>query len=604
MTPIFYIKQGNLSFADKIVLSDIEIYLSPGDKICLIGRNGCGKSSLMKVISGDYELDSGELFQDRACNVGYLRQDVKTSINMTVTEFIAQQLTDPENDKYQIDMILEKLQLDGDLNLANASGGQIRRAYLAKALIEEPALLLLDEPTNHLDIATIEWLEEFVKSYKGAIVCISHDRTFLSNVTNKIWWLDRGILRKSDQGFKYFEQWQEQIIEYEEAMLRKLNKKLEAENDWLNAGVTARRKRNQKRLANLIALRQAAKQHSEKLASAKRRAEIDAIENVKNTKFIIEAEDISFGYNKSNIISHFSFRVKKGEKIGIIGPNGSGKSTFIKLLTKQLEPSSGKIIHGTNLEISYFDQHRVAINPNLTVKELLCPTGTDQIFLPHKTLHVAAYLKQFMFNPSLLNAKLSILSGGEASRLLLAKTLINPGNLLILDEPTNDLDMDSLELLLETLADYQGTLLIVSHDRDFLDRLVTRSLIFTNNTIYDMHGGYEDYQKFIRSQQESQSLEPKKAVHDRDYKQKQVRKTDQSVTPNTAKKLSYNDQRFLDNVESEVERLENNIKTIEAALQDPELYLKNQAKFEELTNQLEKRRNELETTMQRWLDLQ
>ncbi|MCX4084698.1 ATP-binding cassette domain-containing protein, partial [Rickettsia hoogstraalii] len=334
MPPIYYIKNGNLSFADKVILSDLELYLYKGDKICLIGRNGCGKSSLMKVISGDYELDNGELFQDPAITTGYLRQGISIKTNLSLYDFVLQQTdSTKEIDKYQIDTILEKLQINGTDNLSTYSGGQLRRASLAKALILEPEILLLDEPTNHLDIETIEWLEEFVKSYNGAIICVSHDRTFLSNVTNKIWWLDRGILRKSDKGFKFFD-------------------------EWLNAGVTARRKRNQKRLAELKALRVITREQTEKLARSKQRVQAELAENIAKSKFIIEADNISFSYKNTKIIDNFSFRVKKGEKIGVIGTNCSGKSTFIKLLTKQLTPDLGKIIYGGNLDISYFDQHR------------------------------------------------------------------------------------------------------------------------------------------------------------------------------------------------------------------------------------------------------
>ncbi len=493
MTPIYYIKDGNLSFADKIILSDLELYLYKGDKICLIGRNGCGKSSLMKVISEDYELDNGELFKDPAITTGYLKQDIAIKLNSNIYDFILDQ-----NNKNEIDIILEKLQINGTDNLSTYSGGQLRRASLAKALILEPEILLLDEPTNHLDIETIEWLEGYVKSYNGAIICVSHDRTFLSNVTNKIWWLDRGHLRKSDKGFKYFDEWQNIIIEQEEAALRKLNKKLAQENEWLNAGVTARRKRNQKRLAQLKTLREIAREHAAKLARSKQRVQAELEENIAKSKFIIEADNVSFRYKNTKIIDNFSFRVKKGEKIGIIGANGSGKSTFIKLLTKQLTPEIGKIIYGGNLDISYFDQHREKLNYNHTLQQTLCPTGGDQVFLPNdKTMHVAGYLKQFMFDPKLLNAKTAILSGGEANRLLLAKILINPGNLLILDEPTNDLDMDSLEILLDILADYSGTLIVVSHDRDFLDRLVTRTLVFAQSKIHNLTGGYEDYKQYF-----------------------------------------------------------------------------------------------------------
>jgi ATP-binding cassette subfamily F protein uup len=592
MTPIYYIKEGHLSFADKVILASIELYLSSGDKVCLIGKNGCGKSSLMKVICGDYELDRGELFKNPTTRIGYLTQDIKVKSGLTVYDFILNKVEDLANNRYQTDIILEKLELDGNTQLSNCSGGQIRRAHLAKVLIAEPDILLLDEPTNHLDISTIEWLEDFVKSYKGAVICISHDRAFLSNVTNKIWWLDRGILRKSDKGFKFFDEWQELVVIQEEAMLRKLSRKLDNENEWLSAGVTARRKRNQKRLSDLRALRKTLQQHSLKLGVAKQNIQAYMAEDIKKTKFIIEAEHISFSYNSKKIIDNFSFRVKKGEKIGIIGANGWGKTTFLKLLTKQIQPQTGKIKYGTDLDISYLDQHRFELNPLHTLQQTLCPTGGDQVFLQGRTMHIAGYLKKFMFDPKLLTAKVATLSGGEANRLLLAKILINPGNLLILDEPTNDLDMDSLEVLLEVLADFSGTLIIVSHDRDFLDRLVTRSLIFNYGQVLDLIGGYQDYKQFIAKKTikngEKQSAKP------------QITKSDKV----DFQRLSYKHQRLLETIPAEVELLSMEINNLELTLSDSDLYLSSPDKFSEISKKLKEHKQKLDNLMIEWIRIE
>ncbi|XVN43348.1 MAG: ABC-F family ATP-binding cassette domain-containing protein [Candidatus Rickettsia vulgarisii] len=593
-TPIYYIKNGNLNFADKTILSDLELYIHRGNKICLIGRNGCGKSSLMKVISGNYELDSGELFHDSSTTIDYLHQEVKTNLNISIYDFILDQFAENNVDQYKIDIILEKLHLDKNSNLSDCSGGQIRRASLAKALVSEPDILLLDEPTNHLDISTIEWLEDFVKSYAGAIICVSHDRTFLTNVTNKIWWLDRDNLRKSDKGFKYFEEWQGLVIEQEEAILRKLNKKLDIENDWLQTGVTARRKRNQKRLADLKNLREIARGQANKLALSKQKVQIDHSNDVSKSKFIVELDNISFNYPQRKIINNFSFRVTKGERIGIIGSNGSGKTTLIKLITKQIEPNSGRVTHGAKLDISYFDQHRTELNPNHSLQQILCPTGGDQIFLPNKTMHAAGYLKQFMFDPKLLTAKVSTLSGGEASRLLLAKTLINPGNLLILDEPTNDLDMDSLEVLLDILADYSGTLLLISHDRDFLNRLVTRTLIFADNKITDITGSYEDYRQLATSKTVTNN-------------KPQTNKPTTLLTPKKeetkAKKLSYKDQRLLEVLPVEIDKLEQQIKNLELILSDSSLYLSDPAKFNKTSNDLSDCKKKLDDLLTQWLEI-
>ncbi len=513
MVPIFYIKEGDLSFADKKILSSLELYVSPGDRICLVGRNGCGKSSLMKIIDGEYELDSGELFQDPAIKIGHLKQDMKLLPEGKIYDFVLSSFKDDyDGNKYQADIILKQLSIDGNSGLENCSGGQIRRVCLAKALINSPDILLLDEPTNHLDILAIEWLEDYIHNYNGAVICISHDRTFQENISNKIWWIDRGYLRKSSKGFKYYDQWREEIIEVEESALRKMNRKLEVEKGWLNTGVTARRKRNQKRLANLHNLRESYKAHQSNLKSAKVRLQIELAEEMKKTKFIIEAENISYNFPGKKLFDNFTFKVKKGEKIGVIGPNGIGKSTFIRILIKDIEPELGKVKHGTNLEITYFDQYRSELNPTHSLKQTLCPTGGDQIFLKDRTMHVAGYLKKFMFDPKIIEDKVSTLSGGEANRLLLAKALISPGNFLILDEPTNDLDMDSLEMLLEILADYTGTLIIVSHDRDFLERLVTRTLVFTGEEIIDLYGGYTDYLNYHKKDIKLEKCVKKKIV--------------------------------------------------------------------------------------------
>ncbi len=592
MAPIFYIKEGNLSFADKIVLSDIELYISPGDKICLVGKNGCGKSSLMKIINGEYELDFGEPFQDPSISVGYLKQDMKLPSYDTVYDFILSDFKTPQDNKYHADIILEQLKIKGDEKLKNCSGGQIKRAFLAKSLVNQPDILLLDEPTNHLDIQTIEWLEEYIKGYQGSVICISHDRKFQENITNKVWWIDRGILRKSGRGFKYYDQWREEIIATEEASLRKMNRKLQAEKGWLNTGVTARRKRNQKRLANLYRLREEFKQHQLHLKQAKARVQTELAEEMKKTKFIIEAKKVSYHFPGKNLFNDFNFKVKKGEKIGVIGPNGTGKSTLIRILTKELEPISGKIIHGTNIQITYFDQHRSDLNLNHSLQQTICPTGGDQVFLKDKTMHVAGYLKKFRFDPKTLNNKVSTLSGGEANRLLLAKALINPGNFFILDEPTNDLDMDSIEMLLEILADYNGTLIIVSHDRDFLERLVTRTLVFTNDEIIDLYGGYEDYLKYYKKENKINKPIKNKTS------------TPHNKIDEAPKKLSYKYVRLLETLPGEIKSLEIEIKDLENQLSDPNLYNQDNDKFNKLSKTLEQTKITLDSKIEEWIKIE
>lgn len=593
MIPIFYIKSGFLSFADKTILSEIELYISPGDRVCLVGRNGSGKSSLMKIINGEYEIDSGEIFSDPVIRVGFLKQEVNLQLIGRIYDFVLENYKDNlEESKYKADIILAQLSIDGNDLLENCSGGQLRRVCLAKSLIDNPDILLLDEPTNHLDITAIEWLESYIKGYQGAVICISHDRTFQENISNKVWWIDRGELRKSSKGFKFYDQWRDEIIEAEEAALRKMNRKLEVEQGWLSTGVTARRKRNQKRLANLYRLRETYNAHQHHLRSAKARLQLELIEEVKKTKFIIEVENISYSYPGKKLFDNFSFKVKKGEKIGVIGPNGVGKSTFIKLLTKQVAPDMGKVKLGTNIEITYFDQYRSELNPEHTLKFTLCPTGGDQIVLQGSTMHVAAYLKKFMFDPKAANNKVSTLSGGEANRLLLAKALINPGNLFILDEPTNDLDMDSLEMLLEILADYSGTLIVVSHDRDFLERLVTRTLIFSSGEIIDLYGGYNDYLKYHHQNNEVKVTD------------KKPEKSLAKEQKNSSKKLSYKYVRLLEELPNQVEKMEAEIASIEQQLSVGDLYNSDHKKFNNLSVRHKELEIELNEKLSQWLEIE
>ena len=589
-TPIYYIKDGSLSFAEKILFCEVEFYLYPGDKICLIGRNGCGKSTLMKVISNEYDLDDGKKFAYPWVKICHLKQEnIKSDAN-SVYDFVLEGLESSQY-KHQADIILNHLELDANAEFSTLSGGQQRRANLGRALIESPDILLLDEPTNHLDIKAIEWLESFIKEYKGAIICISHDRAFLNNSTNKIWWLDRGCLRKTNHGFESFDSWQEEIIIFEEAQLKKLDKKLAEENLWLHQGVTARRKRNQGRLAALKRLRQDQQDHKNHVKKTKDKIELELKQEQTKSKFIIEAENISFSYENKKIVENFSFRVKRGEKIGLIGPNGSGKSTLIKILVGDLSPEAGKIKRGTTLDITYFDQHRITLNPEDTLLKTLCPNGGDRVFLPENDMHVASYLKQFLFDPKIFNSKVSTLSGGEKNRLLLAKILINPGNLLILDEPTNDLDIDTLDMLLEVLAEYKGTLLIVSHDRDFLNNLVTRTLVFTENKeIIDFIGGYEDYQKHYKT---SEKIE--------EHKQKVIEK---SKKEKQEPKLSYKYLHLQKTLPLEIVNLEKEISELELKLSDSELYTKDAALFIKLTKALETKHAQLEEKIIQWIEVE
>ena len=603
--PVYYIKDGYLGFGDKTLLAKAEIYIKREDRICLIGRNGCGKSSLMKIINGQYELDSGKHYMEPGTKVGYLQQDIKNTYNGTILSFVMEHIALEE--QYKADMVLEELQISGDLEMSTLSGGQFRRACLARALVEEPDILLLDEPTNHLDIELIEWLEGYVKSYPGAVICISHDRAFLNNITNKIWWLDRTNLRKSDKGFKHFEDWQETVLQIEEAELLKLSKKMDTENVWLSQGVTARRKRNQRRLGQLHHLREQLRSKRTMMSAATRKMDPFAMENSKKTTFIIEMEHVSFGHSPGkNIINDFSFKVEKGEKIGIIGPNGSGKSTLVKLMVGELKQTDGKIRRGSNLDISYFDQSRSDINPSLSIKRTLCPNGGDFVQLPdNKEMHVASYLRQFMFDPRELDTKVSTLSGGEANRLLLAKTLTKPGNLLIMDEPTNDLDMDSLEILLEVLSEYNGTAIIVSHDRDFLERLVTRTLVFSKDgTIDDIVGGYDDWMRESSEKKVKSSSSRLLASSGTSGRKSELTHEIPEVSPKQNSRMTFKDQHLLDTLPKQIELLEIRNSEIEGILSDHTLYSKNPEKFSKLSRELVDNQHKISESIERWMSIE
>jgi ATP-binding cassette subfamily F protein uup len=594
-TPIFYIRNGNLAFGSKILLQNTELYIKSEDRVCLIGRNGSGKSSLLKILDRTYELDTGQIYKEPGVTIGYLKQDIHNSFaNITIFDFVTKEI--PQELHYKADMILEELQLDKTLLMEHLSGGQFRRSCLAQILITEPSILLLDEPTNHLDIELIEWLENYIKNYPGAVICISHDKAFLSNVTNKIWWLDRSNLRKSEKGFKYFDIWQEEVLQREESELIRLNKKLATENVWLSQGVTARRKRNQRRLSQLHLLRERLKTKNNNTNILNQKMKKIYLGEVKKTTFIFEMTEVSFYFTNKPIIHNFSVKVEKGDKIGIIGPNGSGKSTFLKLIMGELQPTSGKIKSAKNLSVTYFDQARSDLKDSLSIKDTLCGNNNDYVINNGREIHIASYLKQFMFDPRELNTKVSTLSGGEKNRLLLAKILINPTDVLILDEPTNDLDMDSIEMLLETLTNYSGTLIIVSHDRDFLENLVLHTLVFSKQMqISDIVGSYYDWMK-LNPNANTPILKSKKV----EYTHKL---STHEKSSNKSNKLTYKDQLLLDTLPSKIEVLENENRKLELALSDESLYLKNPKKFDEYATQLEQNKIKINDYILTWSEI-
>ncbi|MBN8827171.1 MAG: ABC-F family ATP-binding cassette domain-containing protein [Sphingobacteriia bacterium] len=592
---------AELSYGNKNIFKNLSLYINEGDKICLVGRNGSGKSSILKILANAQQLDKGEIRKLTGLSIGYLPQENYFTYDKTIYEYVLSDIENPEEDKrYLADMILTHLGLDGKRSFTNLSGGKIRRVALAKALVGEPDILLLDEPTNHLDITAIEWLQNYILSKPNlAILCISHDREFLKQISNKVFYIDRGQFYMHNNGYGDFDNFLEELTKAEEERLRKLSKKLEAENHWLAYGVTARRKRNQRRLKDLIDLRVKLKNEKGRFKTAGESIILTSLAGDQASKLVLELENVTCGFNDTDppkiLFKNSSLRIMHGEKIGVIGRNGAGKTSFIKLLLGQLKPISGNVKIGPSVQISYADQKREDIDSDKTLWENLCPDGGDTILVSGKPKHVAGYLKQFLFQNDQLHSKASTLSGGEFNRLLLAKTLATPGNFIILDEPTNDLDMDSLEMLEEMLTEFNGTILVVSHDRAFLDELVTRTIILDGKTIEDFIGGYTDY---LNEKHNEKSFKQIKKQFEKVDKLKEVPSLNKKNN-----KLSYKDQRDLENIPKQLTAIEDEINQLELELSDPELYSKSKDKFTSYTKKIEDLKENKNKLEERWLEV-
>ncbi len=588
--PIYTLKDVRLSFGLNPLFTGVDLYISRGDKICLVGRNGCGKSTLLKIIAGDLEPDDGEIFMQPGARVGYMPQEPDFGSCQTLREVVESGLPAEEaHQTFRADQLIEYFDINETQHPDVASGGEKRKAALARALINEPDILLLDEPTNHLDIAAIEKLEEIIKKFTGAVIVISHDRAFLNHISQTTFWLDRGVLRRNNKGFAYFEAWQDQMIEQEIIEQKALNKKIAEETEWLHKGVTARRKRNMGRLRRLQQLRQERREQIKTVGSVNMEIEMPDM----RSKLVIEAKHIYKSFGARDIVKDFSIRVMKGNKLGIVGPNGSGKTTLLKLLTKKLAPDSGFVRIGKNLEEAYFDQNRLTLDPKKTLWKTLCNEG-DHIWVRGHFRHVVAYLKDFLFKPEQAQCPVSALSGGEKNRLMLAVALARPSNFLVLDEPTNDLDMDTLDLLQEVLDEYEGTIIIVSHDRDFMDKVATSLLYMKGDgTVFEHVGTYTDLLEKLKSQ--NIKIEAKKAPTTPANKPREKNKT---------VKLSYKEQYLLEHLPQEIETLEQEIKAIEIALGNPNLYTDDPQKFDELTVALAAHKQAVEQKETQWLEIQ
>ena len=567
----------------------LDLHIAPRDRLALIGRNGAGKTTLLKLLAGRIEADEGLRTIVPGTRVILLEQEPSIAGFATLRDFA---LADPDAPApHEVEAIADQIGIDLSREAASASGGERRRAAIARALAMRPDVLLLDEPTNHLDLAAIEWLESWLSRYSGAFIAISHDRTFLTRLTRQTLWLDRGGIRRHEVGFGGFEAWTEKVYEEEARNAERLDAKLKIEEHWKLRGVTARRRRNQGRLTKLYEMREQRKAMLGPPGTAKLAIAADDVK----TKVVIDAEHVtkSFGAGDSarTIIKDFSFRVTRGDRIGVVGANGTGKSTLLKLLTGELAPDTGIVKLSKTLNGIVIDQQRALMAPEKRVRDVLADGG-DWIEVQGIKKHVLGYLKDFLFEPAIADTRIGALSGGERSRVLLAREFARPSNLLVLDEPTNDLDLETLDLLQEVIADYEGTVLIVSHDRDFLDRTVTVTLGLDGSGRVDIvAGGYEDWERDRAAMAEARRTTAPKS-------------DSPAVSPPKAKtKLSYRDQRDLDILPQEIEKLEAAIARDEAALADPDLYSRNPAKFDALMKAIEAARGKKDEAELRWLEL-
>ncbi|MBL8834784.1 MAG: ATP-binding cassette domain-containing protein [Alphaproteobacteria bacterium] len=598
MPPILALKSATVHFGGPPLFDGLDLGIERGERVCLVGRNGCGKSTLLKVLAGLVDLDGGERFVQPGATVAYLPQEAEFRTSATIAEHVAAAVKPGGDHQHRVDAILDRLSLDGTRRLDTLSGGEARRAALARALVGDPDMLLLDEPTNHLDLPTIEWLERTLLDFAGGVLLISHDRAFLERVSRRVIWLDRGRLRTLDAGYAQFDAWAEAIVAEESQAQHKLDRRIEAETQWLGRSITARRKRNEGRKRRLLELR--AQRASWTGPQGRARLAVDTDEG--RSRLVIEADGISYALPPSDgtpgrvLIDDFSMRITRGDRIGIIGPNGAGKTTLIRILTGELAPQSGEVRIAKTIEPTYFDQRRAALDPNRTVWRTLAPDGSDYVSVRGKPRHVVSYLRDFLFDDRQATTLVGSLSGGERNRLMLALTLAHPTNLLVLDEPTNDLDMDTLDTLIDVLDQYDGTLLVVSHDRDFLDRLVNGLVVVSGGgRIEEFPGGYSDWHA-RRSEAAADEARPRE----------RRRATDATAAGPAGERLrlTYKESRELEALPAEIDRLTAAIAAAHAALADPAFYTRDPGGLAATTARLKADEAALAAAEERWLELE
>jgi len=592
--PILILNDIHLTFGGDPLLEGAELSVSEGDKICLVGRNGSGKSTLLKIAAGLVEADQGERFLQPGTTIRYLPQEPDLSGHKTILDYVQEGLTEGD-DPHRAQHLLEKLQLIGNEDPASVSGGEARRAALARTLAPAPDILLLDEPTNHLDLPAIEWLEDELRSNNAAMVIISHDRRFLETMSTSTLWLNLGQSRLMQRGFKHFEDWRDTILEQEELERHKRDRKIVAEEHWVTYGVTARRKRNQKRLRALHALREERRTEKRPVGSAK----LVAAEGKRSGKLVIEAEGLTKSYDGTALVKSFDLLVDRGDRVGIVGPNGAGKTTLLNMLIGNAAPDAGSVRHGANIEMVTLDQRRESLDPSWTLKDALTGGGGEMVAVGEEKKHVYSYMQDFLFAPEQARTSITKLSGGERNRLMLARALAKPSNLMVLDEPTNDLDLETLDLLQELLSDYSGTVLVVSHDRDFLDRVAT-SIVAPNGdgTWTEYPGGYSDMMTLRRQEAPTkQSATEKTAKH-------KTTKASTREKPTSKQKLSFKDKHALETLPREMEIAQQEIEALQKEISDPSLFQRNGARFNEASKKLTELETALGAMEEEWLRLE
>lgn len=602
---ILSIENATVFIGGKPFFENLTFHIHKGRKIALVGRNGAGKTTLMNLITGAREIDEGTRWMFAGTTVGYMQQHVEPVPGQTIREFVFAGMNknaEEWDQTYKIEMIVEPLGLHADERMDRLSGGLLRRAALARALVEEPDILLLDEPTNHMDLEIIEWLENYLKFYPGAVICVSHDRAFLANVTDRVFWLDRGRLRVSPEGFGAFDEWSQGLYEQEARQLHNREQKVKLEMEWANRGVKARVKRNVRRQS--LAREAAAQLNSDQKSYNKATKAIKfpppeieessfrVAEFINTHKSFTSAET---GRQKT-ILEKFSLIVKRGDRVGIMGRNGSGKTTFLRMLIGEMQPDGGKVKMAKGLTFSYFDQKRADLDDNKTLQETLCVGGSDHLDVRGKYRHVCGYLKDFLFDPEDAWRKTKTLSGGQKNRLMLAKVLANPGSFLILDEPTNDLDMDTLDMLENVLASFDGTIFVVSHDRDFLDQVVNKLLVFEGEgKIVQVVGGYSDYIAYKQDKPATKAEVPKK---------EEIKKEGPPAQKKQAQKLSYKDQYELDRLPRKIKEYETELIALNTIMADPDLYTRDPGLFYDTAKKHAEMKEALELAETRWLELE